>query len=88
MKSDTPITETPAGTKLAADIADKAQFGQRWGFSPRHVDNFLAQGMPHLKIGARRVRIIVSEADAWLKSRFGTRRLGPANDTGRKAGRA
>ena len=83
---NTPDAST--GTKLAADIADKRGYGQRWGFSPRHVDNLLAQGLPHLKIGTRRVRIFVSEADAWMKDRFATQRRGPANHTGRKAGRA
>lgn len=85
--SDTPDTAT-GQTKLAADIADKRSYGQRWGFSPRHIDNLLAQGLPHLKIGERRVRIIVAEADAWMKDRFATQRRGPANSAGRKAGRA
>ncbi len=86
MKTDTSTTANPTGpTGLAAEITDKRGYGTRWGFSPRHVDNLMAQGLPHLKIGARRVRIIVAEADAWMKDRFATQRRGPAN---RKAGRA
>ena len=53
---------------------DKTTFAKRWGFSLRTVDNFLAQGMPHLAVGRRRVRIVVMEADAWMQERFGTRR--------------
>jgi len=45
----------------------------------RHIDNLLAQGMPHLKCGPRRVRLVTAEADAWMKERFGTRRLGSVN---------
>jgi hypothetical protein len=71
--------DAATGTKLATEITDKRGFGQRWGFSPRHVDNLLSQGMPHLKIGLRRVRIVVAEADAWMHDRFATRRRGPAN---------
>jgi len=72
--------DAATGNKLAADeITDKRGFAARWHFSVRHVDNLLAQGMPHLKCGQRRVRLVVAEADAWMKERFGTRRLGPAN---------
>lgn len=80
--------DAATGTKLATDIADKRSYGRRWGFSPRHVDNLLAQGLPHLKIGERRVRIIVADADAWMKSRFSTQRRGPAVPRARKESRA
>jgi len=72
---DEPGTSTGA-PKSTEEITDKRGFAARWGFSIRHVDNLLAQGMPHLKIGKRRVRIILMEADAWMKERFGCRRIG------------
>lgn len=79
MLNDTPFApEVAIGNKLAEGITDKRGYGQRWHFSPRHVDNLIAQGLPHLKIGARRVRIIVEEADAWMKERFGQQRRGPS----------
>jgi hypothetical protein len=68
----------PAATNTAAEIADKKGYGARWSFSVRTVDNLLAQGLPHLKIGQRRVRILVSEADAWMHQRFGQQRIGRA----------
>lgn len=71
-----PDTAT-SDLKLAAIINDKRAFAARWQGSVRSVDGLLAQGLPHLKIGKRRVRIIVAEADAWMRERFGTRRLGP-----------
>jgi hypothetical protein len=75
-------SETAAGeSKPAGEITDKKGFAVRWGFSIRMVDNFLAAGLPHLKIGKRRVRILIDEADAWMKERFGTRRMGMSNTT-------
>lgn len=80
MKYDSSCTqETTTGNTVATGITDKRGYAARWGFSPRHIDNLLAQGCPHLKIGKRRVRIMVDEADSWMKDRFGTQRRCPAN---------
>jgi hypothetical protein len=70
LKPDAAASET----KPAGNITDKRGFGVRWGFSPRHIDNLIAQGLPHLKIGKRRVRILNDEGDAWMKEKFATRR--------------
>lgn len=70
---------TATGNNQAAEfVTDKRGFADRWKFSVRQTDNFLAQGLPHLKIGRRRVRIIVAEGDAWMRDRYFTRRIGPA----------
>jgi hypothetical protein len=75
-------TQTPdaatGNLKLATDITDKRGYAEHWSFSTRHIDNLIAQGLPHLKIGKRRVRIVIPEADAWMKERFGTQRRGVA----------
>ena len=71
-----------AQLKLAGEISpvtDKKGFGARWGFSVRHIDNWLRSGMPHVAIGKRRVRILIPEADQWVKEKFATRRNGPVN---------
>ena len=81
MQRSSLLTDTTTGSKLAADITDKRGYAQRWLFSRRQIDNFLSQGMPHCKIGERRVRIVIAEADAWMRERFGTRRRGPAQRT-------
>ena len=60
-------------------------FAARWLFSPRHIDNLLAQGLPYLKIGERRVRIIVAEGDAWMKTKFTVSRRGPLQPKAAKA---
>ena len=75
-KLTTFTPDAATGPKLAAPITDKRGFALRWLFSIRHVDNLLRLGLPHCKIGKRRVRIVVEEADAWMRERFGTQRRG------------
>ena len=65
-------SDTAAGLKSAAEITDKRGFALRWMFSVRHIDNLLKQRLPHLKVGERRVRILIPEADAWMHERFST----------------
>jgi hypothetical protein len=73
------IAVTPSDTAACvSQITEKKGYAARWQFSPRQVDNFLRLGIPHCKVGARRVRIIVADADAWMKERYGTRRRGAA----------
>lgn len=57
------------------EIVDMRGLADRYGFSQRTISNFLAQGMPHLKVGQRRVRIVVEKADAWMQEKFGTARF-------------
>lgn len=64
----------------AGPVTDKKGYAERWLFSPRHIDNFLAEGLPHLKIGDRRVRIVVAEADRWMGEQFGVQRLACRKD--------
>ena len=77
-----------AATEISkvAEITDKRGFAARWCFSPRHIDNLLAQGMPHFAIGKRRVRIVVAEADAWMREHFSTRRIGSKESSGKVGG--
>jgi hypothetical protein len=67
-----------SGSKLAAEITDKAGYAQRWQFSRRTVDNLLRDGLPHIKYGKRRVRIVIREGDRWMVQRYGQQRRGPA----------
>lgn len=71
--------ETATGFKMAAstasnEITDPRGYAARWGFSKRKISDLLAQGLPHLKIGSRRVRINIPQADAWMHEQFGTQR--------------
>ena len=66
---------TGATNDMVAAITDKQGYGARWKFSSRHIDNLLAKGLPHCKVGARRVRILIPEADAWMKDKYFIQRL-------------
>jgi hypothetical protein len=72
------IETTAAPCTDAAEITDKKGYARRWQGSPRWIDGLLAQGLPHCKIGARRVRILIPEADAWMREQFHTQRIGKA----------
>lgn len=78
---DKTFAPQPAsGTELAETatnpVTDKKGYARRWLFSARKVDGLLAAGLPHLKIGKRRVRIVVSEADRWMMETFRVQRRG------------
>ena len=75
MKTQSIATpDTAPGTNSADTITDKRGYAARWLFSVRKVDDLLARGLPHCKVGQRRVRIVVSEADTWMKAQFQTQR--------------
>ena len=66
------LAETPA-------LGDKRDVGVlAGGLSTRWVDLQLQQGMPHLKLGKRRVRFDLNEVRQWLKDRYAQQRRGPA----------
>ena len=72
--------DTGNQTSLASPspYTDKKGFAKRWSLSTRTVDSFLSRGMCHLKIGKRRVRICIPEADAFMHEKFHTQRRGAA----------
>jgi hypothetical protein len=86
---DKNIPDTATGdTTLASSITDKKGYATRWQGSVRWVDLLLARGLPHLKIGARRVRILIPEADAWMKEQYGTQRLSRVKGNGNNGAQA
>jgi hypothetical protein len=74
-KNNTQLPEHATGNQtLLASPTDKRGYAQHWQGSTRWVDGLLAQGLPHLKIGKRRVRIFIPEADAWMVEQFRVQR--------------
>lgn len=71
IKTNSLRPDTAPGEEVAVQITDKRGYANRWMHSTRAVDNWLAEGLPHLKIGKRRVRILIPEADDWMRERFG-----------------
>ncbi len=84
------LAEGPKGNPLTATevrprYTDKHGIAGMLDMSVRSVDNLLAEGMPHIKLTARCIRFDVDEVRAWLKERFGTRRLGRSATTNKAA---
>lgn len=79
MKQNLSVTD--ANNADNGQITDKKGYARRWLFSPRHVDNLIARGLPCLRVGKRRVRILVNEADRWMVERYGTQRRGKEQQT-------
>lgn len=73
-----PDNATGNQSSLASPFTDKRGYAKRWQASTRWVDGLLAQGLPHLKIGKRRVRICVPDADAFMHEKFHTQRRAAA----------
>jgi len=73
-----PEAVAPGNASVATPIealGDKRSVGVlAGGMSIRWVDLQLARGMPHLKLGARRVRFDLGEVRSWLKQQYGTQR--------------
>jgi hypothetical protein len=75
MKIKTLMPEAAAGdSKSAAEIVNKRGYADRWHVSTRTCDNWIARGLPHAKISTRMIRIVVSEADSWMRAQFGQQR--------------
>lgn len=70
--------DAAAGNVSAAaprKFGDKRDVGElAGGMSKRWVDGEMAKGMPHLKLGARRVRFDLEEVAAWLKQQYHVQR--------------
>lgn len=77
MKTQSYTPEADTGNKSSAEASpftDKRGYAQRWQGSTRWVDGLLAQGLPHMKIGKRRVRLCIPDADAWMQEHFRVQR--------------
>ncbi len=77
--------DAATGSSTAAVIVDKDGYAKRWLHSKRAVDTWIAEGLPCLRIGTRRVRIVVAEADEWMKRRFGQQRAPRAKAQSKEA---
>jgi excisionase family DNA binding protein len=60
-------------------VLTKKEIADHLRFTPRYIDQLIAQGMPHMKIGKRRCRFFKDEVDQWMRDRFATRRIGRVN---------
>lgn len=67
--------QNEAAENSMARLGDKRAVAEMaGGMSVRWVDSQLAAGMPHVRIGTRRVRFDLAEVREWLKSKYGPQR--------------
>jgi len=55
-------------------LVKKPQIAKTLACSPRQVDNYMAQGMPHQKPSPRKVTFDSAEVLKWYKDRYGLQR--------------
>jgi hypothetical protein len=74
MKTD-QTTSSVQPPKVEVDlIISITQYARRFRVRRETVDDWVRMGLPHLKISPKCTRIVVPEADEWMKNRFGRRR--------------
>jgi hypothetical protein len=72
MQNITSVPDTAVEKHLTVpEIVDKRGYAARWSLCVRTIDNYLKAGLPHLRLGQRRIRIVVKEADEWMRKKFG-----------------
>ena len=73
MNRNTTHSDAPTGN---IKFGGKKDVAAMIGCCIRSVDNELQRGLPHLKMGARKVRFDLGEVAAWLKRTYGQQRIG------------
>jgi predicted DNA-binding transcriptional regulator AlpA len=74
----TPEAVTGEPQMTATRYGSKKDVARMVQMSTRSVDNFINEGCPHLKLGARRVRFDMVETRQWLAETFRVQRRGQA----------
>lgn len=61
---------------IIAPFGSKRDVAAMLQMSIRSVDNYMADGMPHLKFGKRRCRFDLPAVREWVLAQYGVQRLG------------
>jgi predicted DNA-binding transcriptional regulator AlpA len=79
-RQSTTTPEAPGnGVTVVNGFGDKKAVAALAGLrSTRWVELEMAKGLPHLKLGARRVRFDLNEVREWLKTQYGQQHRGKA----------
>lgn len=70
----TNINENKTETSIIKPLVRKLRIAEILTCSPRQVDNYMAQGMPHHKPSSRKVTFDTEEVLMWYKKQFGVQR--------------
>lgn len=82
---NTPIAPSSESPVPPSPYIDKKALATRLGLSRRTIDNWMQRGLPHLKLGDRRVRFDLRDVEPWLQRQCRTVRYGKARQN-RSAG--
>ena len=55
--------------RLREHLLSKPEVARYMRVTPRTIDNHMARGLPHYKLGSRRVRFKLTEVETWLRER-------------------
>jgi predicted DNA-binding transcriptional regulator AlpA len=69
-----PAASEKSATNTVSQFGTKRDVATMLQLSVRTIDSYLAQGMPHLKLGSRRCRFDLAETRTWFKQQFQTQR--------------
>lgn len=73
MRNDAAPDQPPQAVNLP-----KRATAKRHSLSERTIDNFVADGMPVLRISTRKLLFPVEDCDAWIRERFLVARKRPS----------
>lgn len=81
MEKQSHKPETGTGiSKLPEEFGTKRDVARMVGMSVRSISNFMALGLPHVKLSKRRVRFDLPDCRQWFKDKFGQQRVGKLGD--------
>jgi predicted DNA-binding transcriptional regulator AlpA len=72
------MPETDAGD-VTAGLLDKRDLARLLKLSPRSISNWMDKGLPHLRLGERRVRFVAPDVMKWFQENCGCQRIGKLN---------
>lgn len=75
------MPETGAGD-MTPGLLDKNDLAKLLKLSPRSISNWMERGLPHLRLGERRVRFVGPDVMKWFQQTCGCQRVGKLNGNG------
>ena len=66
----------PLEPKTERRLVGKRAMSAAFGFCPRTADNYMAKGLPHIKLSARKTLFNLNEVEDWIHRTFSVSRLG------------
>ena len=74
--------EVAEGSQMSAALLDKRDLARLLKLSPRSISNWMDKGLPHLRLGERRVRFVTPDVMQWFQENCACQRIGKLNGNG------